>query len=167
MDFKDYASIKFMKAKPMTKEEYCAIRGWEVPADENPADEGYLVVYKDTAPNHPDYDGYISWSPKEVFERTSYENGSYPLGVAVEAVKRHSGTFKANHWNGKTLFCFLVKGETVKDGVYQNYTGKPLDVDDALYMHTAQETLIPWLASQSDILKNNWLVEFKEEDLDL
>lgn len=150
----------------MTKGEYCALRGWEVPPDEYAGEEGYLTVYKDTPSNHPDYDGYISWCPKNVFERTSYENGSYPLGVAVEAVKRYSGTFKASHWNGKALFNFLVKGSSVKDGVYQDYPpkGKPIDVEDALYMHTAQGTAIPWLASQSDILKNNWLVEGKNHD---
>lgn len=65
-----YIGTKTINAKPMTRQEYNDLRGWTVPADENPADEGYLVEYTDGGQaNHPDYDGYISWSPKEVFER--------------------------------------------------------------------------------------------------
>lgn len=39
-------------------------------------EEGYLVEYTDGGkPNHPDHVGYISWSPKDVFER-SYKPAS-------------------------------------------------------------------------------------------
>ena len=37
--------------------------GWQIPADENPEDEGYLVIYgKDTEDHHE------SWSPKKQFD---------------------------------------------------------------------------------------------------
>ncbi|WP_284076288.1 crAss001_48 related protein [Herbaspirillum aquaticum] len=66
---KQYIGTKIISAKPMNKAEYCAYRGWQVPADEDPNGEGYLVEYHDGgAPNHPDHKGYISWSPKDVFE---------------------------------------------------------------------------------------------------
>lgn len=65
-----YIGTKTINAKPMTRKEYNDLRGWSVPKDENPADEGYLVEYIDGGQaNHPDYSGYLSWSPKEVFER--------------------------------------------------------------------------------------------------
>src|SRR5690554_6486631 len=65
-----YIGTKTINAQPMSRQEYNDLRGWPVPADENPADEGYLVEYIDGGQaNHPDYAGYISWSPKEVFER--------------------------------------------------------------------------------------------------
>lgn len=72
-----YTGIKEVKAFPMTREDYNTPRGWTVPEDENPNDEGYLVEYLDGGEaNHPQFQGYISWSPKEVFEnayfRTSY-----------------------------------------------------------------------------------------------
>jgi len=65
-----YIGTKTINAQPMTRQEYNDLRGWTVPPDENPADEGYLVEYIDGGQaNHPDYAGYISWSPKAVFER--------------------------------------------------------------------------------------------------
>jgi hypothetical protein len=54
----------------MTRGAYNSMRGWEVPANEDPNDEGFLVEYLDGGQaNHPDFAGYISWSPKDVFER--------------------------------------------------------------------------------------------------
>lgn len=67
---KKYQCNKTVKAKPMTRQEYNDYRGWVVPENENPLDEGYLVEYLDGGqPNHTDHEGYISWSPKDVFEK--------------------------------------------------------------------------------------------------
>ena len=63
-----YIGTKIINAKPMTRQAYNELRGWTVPADENPDDEGFLVEYVDGGKaNHPDFKGYISWSPKEVW----------------------------------------------------------------------------------------------------
>lgn len=71
MDILAYVGTKRVKAAPMNRAEYGAYRGWGVPDDENPAEEGYLVEYLDSQkPNHPKHKGYISWCPKDVFERT-------------------------------------------------------------------------------------------------
>ncbi len=65
-----YIGKKEIHAVPMNRLAYNQLRGWELPADENGEDEGYLVEYLDGgAANHPDYTGYISWSPAAVFER--------------------------------------------------------------------------------------------------
>lgn len=65
-----YVGIKAVNAKPMTRGDYNALRGWDVPADENPADAGYLVEYADgQRPNVEGFEGYVSWSPADVFER--------------------------------------------------------------------------------------------------
>lgn len=65
-----YIGIKYVNAKPMTRQEYNDFRGWTVPTDENPKDEGYLVEYVDGGkPNTASYAGYVSWSPKDVFDR--------------------------------------------------------------------------------------------------
>ena len=55
-----FIGTKMIQAKPMTRGEYNQYRGWPIPADENPADEGYLVKYSDS---------YVSLSPKDVFEK--------------------------------------------------------------------------------------------------
>lgn len=69
-DMPAYVGTKVMNAKPMTRGDYCALRGWDVPADEDASDAGYLVEYTDKLDgNVPGFDGYVSWSPADVFER--------------------------------------------------------------------------------------------------
>ena len=71
---KKYIGTKELMAKPMTRAEYNHYRDWELPADENGSDRGYLVAYLDGGKtNHKDHKGYISWSPKDVFERAYKE----------------------------------------------------------------------------------------------
>ncbi len=65
-----YIGIKQLEAKPMTRGDYNDYRGWTVPADENPNDEGYLVKYED---------GYVSWSPIEAFNKAYNLVGIRPL----------------------------------------------------------------------------------------
>ena len=71
-DMKPYVGVKIIKAKPMNRLDYNKYRGWELPEDEDGSDEGYLVVDGGKS-NHPDYKGYISWSPKEVFDNAYKE----------------------------------------------------------------------------------------------
>lgn len=56
---KEYIGTKRLRAEPMTRGGYNLFRGWDIPEGEDPTDEGYIVMYED---------GYISWSPKRVFE---------------------------------------------------------------------------------------------------
>ena len=71
MTKKLYEGTKRLHARPMSRGDYNAYRGWQAPADEDPTDEGYLVEYVDGGkPNDPRHVGYISWSPKDVFERS-------------------------------------------------------------------------------------------------
>jgi hypothetical protein len=67
----NYIGTKLVKAMPMTRQEYNDLRGWKVPANENPEDDGYLVEYPDSEANHQDFAGYISWCPKKQFEEAN------------------------------------------------------------------------------------------------
>ncbi|RHJ76384.1 hypothetical protein [Parabacteroides sp. AM08-6] len=79
MNTKKYIGTKEINAIPMNRQEYNDFRGWELPADENGSDEGYLVEYVDGGKaNTPQYAGYVSWSPKDVFER-AYKSIETPL----------------------------------------------------------------------------------------
>ena len=61
---------KTVRAVPMNRKDYHDLRGWSVPSDENPDDEGYLVEYEpDRHSNVEGFDGYISWYPKDIFEK--------------------------------------------------------------------------------------------------
>lgn len=62
-DLKMYECHKRVHAKPMNRGDYNQLRGWDIPANENPADPGYLVIY-----NRDMDDEYISWSPANIFE---------------------------------------------------------------------------------------------------
>lgn len=66
---KQYAGVKVLGAEPMTRAEYNVLRQWELPADENGEDKGYLVEYQNGSNSNVNgYKGYISWSPKKQFE---------------------------------------------------------------------------------------------------
>lgn len=69
---KRYIGTKTVHATPMNRADYNTYRGWELPSNENGADEGYLVEYTDGGTgNDSRHVGYISWSPKAQFE-TAY-----------------------------------------------------------------------------------------------
>jgi len=88
-----YIGKKIIMATPMTRLEYNKYRNWEVPEDENPEDEGYLVEYIDGGKaNHPNHKGYISWSPKDVFERAYKQYQTWSDRVAFELSE-----LEANH----------------------------------------------------------------------
>ena len=67
-----YTGTKTIKARPMTRGTYNVYKNQDIPKDENPNDEGYLVGYSDKDGNFKGkFEGgchYISWSPKDVFE---------------------------------------------------------------------------------------------------
>lgn len=68
---KTYIGTKLLNATPMTRDAYNAYRDWTTPSDEDGGDPGYLVEYLDGGSgNHSKHAGYISWSPKDVFERS-------------------------------------------------------------------------------------------------
>lgn len=66
---KKYIRCHLVEAKPMTLGAYNKKRGWTIPENEDPKKSGYLVKYPD---------GYISWCPKEAFEKQGFplEDGS-------------------------------------------------------------------------------------------
>ena len=74
---KKYIGCKLLKAEPMTRGAYNEYRGWTIPEDEDPEDPGYFVRYSD---------GYVSWSPKHVFEQSYMEvddNKDLPSGISI------------------------------------------------------------------------------------
>lgn len=86
-----YTGTKTVIAEPMSRQQYNDYRGWALPADENGTDEGYLVEYTDGGKaNMPDRKGYVSWSPKDVFER-AYK----PVQATTEQAIQAAGADKA------------------------------------------------------------------------
>ena len=93
------------------------------------------------------------------------------FGGALNALKSGKRVSR-NGWNGKGMFLLLVKGESVTEVVNDCYgdparygvsptgyeSGITMPVADALYMKTADNKLVPWLASQTDVLAEDWVV---------
>ncbi len=81
------------------------------------------------------------------------------FGQALDALKQ--GKIVAREgWNGKGMFLLLVLGESVREAINNTYGDEEnsIPVLDAIYMKTAQNTLVPWLASQTDVLSEDWLL---------
>ena len=160
---KTYEGTKRVHAHPMNRGEYNAYRGWEVPADENPADDGYLVEYLDGGkPNHPGHAGYISWSPKDVFERAYCEVGQgMPFGDALKALKAGQRVARAG-WNGKGMFVYFVPPASypVQTGAAKAHFGEGAMVPYNAYMaiKNVNETVSTWVPSVNDCLAEDWEV---------
>lgn len=83
-----YTGTKTLKAKTMTLGEYNQYRGWQIPENEDPYQQGYLVEYLDGgSPNDDRHSGYISWSPKDVFDRTYHQSQTPQDRVRLEQLE--------------------------------------------------------------------------------
>jgi hypothetical protein len=157
---KTYIGTKLVKLVPMNRQEYNDYRGWTLPADENGSDEGYLVEYTDGGkPNDARHDGYISWSPKAQADAAYRQTDGLSFGLAIEALKLGHRVARTG-WNGKGMFLFLVNGSRFKVnrppllGIYPE--GTEIDYHAHIDMKTAQGYVVPWLASQADMLADDW-----------
>lgn len=166
-EMKKYIGTKIIFAMPMTKEEYCDYRGWLVPGDEDPNEEVYLVEYEadeNSKPNHPEHAGYISMSPKHVFEKAYRETTGLTFGQAIEAAKLGKPICRKG-WNGAGMFAYIVPGAfyPAQTGVAKDYFGEKAMVPYREYwaLKTAQGDVSTWAPSGSDSLADDWEI-FKE-----
>lgn len=129
-----YIGTKIIQAEPLTKED---------------GQGGYKVVYPD---------GYTSWSPVAAFDEAYRPCNAMTFGLAIEALKKGKRVARAG-WNGKGMWLALVEG----------YDYNPDKGRGATYalgcqklpwvgMKTANEGFVPWLASQTDMLAEDWMI---------
>lgn len=163
-----YIGTKVTKARPMNRGDYNIFQGWDIPKNENPDDPGYLVGYPDAQSN---FDGkleggchYLSWSPADIF-KASYKpmTGGMSFGLAIEAMKAGYKVARAG-WNGKNMWI-----SKVDENNYLIYAAPHRDGKDSpeveckellpwIGMKTADDKFVPWLASQTDMLADDWQV---------
>lgn len=130
---KTYIGTKIIKAEP-------AAKGGK---------DGYKVVYPD---------GYESWSPKEVFEEAYREVTGMSFGLAIEAAKKGHKIARAG-WNGKDQYVELASGIS-----YVNSVGEIANVNHknignkALAFVGTSGVQMGWLASQADMLAEDWKI---------
>ena len=152
IEFAKYIGTKLIKAKPMTRGDYNAYRGWTIPENENPDEEGYLVVYVDS-------DDYVSWSPKDVFDRAYRScDGCMTFGGALELLKMWFKVARKG-WNGKKQYIQLATGISYSspDGEIVNCEHDAIGSKAIAFVGTSGVQM-GWLASQADMLANDWRV---------
>jgi hypothetical protein len=144
---KQYIGTKRVLARPMNRRDYNDYRGWALPENENGDDEGYLVEYMEGGvANHLLHAGYISWSPKDVFDGAYMEYEGMGFEGALAAMR--TGMCAAREgWNGKGMWISIVAASMVPAG-FRPY----------IEMKTADNQMVPWVASQTDLLANDWIV---------
>ena len=129
-----YIGLKTIKAEPEFRD----------------GDAGYKVRYAD---------GYESWSPAEPFNDAYRPMNAASFSIALEGMKRGEQWCRAG-WNGKGMFVYLVDGShfTVNRapllGIYPE--GTEIDYRSHIDMKTADGSCVPWVASQSDLLAEDW-----------
>lgn len=160
---KQYIGTKFINAKPMTRQEYNDLRGWEVPSDENPNDEGYLMVNTSVSErNVTGFDGYVSWLPKKAFEE-QYHDDNLTFGDALELLKQGNRLARKG-WNGAGQFVYYVPENKYPANNNPNSPVVGLFENDLvpyrayLALKTAQNDVATWVPSISDLLANDWVV---------
>lgn len=137
VEMSEYIGVKIVSAFPMTADLFNEkVRALDWQSDDR---EGYLVIYDN---------GYQSWSPRNVFDAAYRRTDALSFGHALEAIKT-GHIVQRQGWNGKGMFLGLEKGGPVKNGYVTL---------DYIYMKTADNKIVPWLASQTDILSSDWVI---------
>ena len=136
---KKYIGTKIIEAEPMSR------------SHGDKAEDGYKVRYPD---------GYESWSPKDVFEEAYRPTDCMNFGLAIEAMKKGKKVARRG-WSGKGMFLFLgmdIELHTEADlSCVSNLEG---DLTlPSIVMKTADDHFcVGWLASQTDMLADDWEV---------
>lgn len=173
-----YVGVKLIEAESMTRGKYNEFRGWTIPENEDPSDEGYLVKYSD---------GYISWSPSKVFEDTHIglenckitqeqfldvisndlmnENKTeFSFGTAIEMLKKGYKMARKG-WNGKNMFIVYQKG--YPQGIACNkQTAEAFGINEGdlfvcnpyLQIKNVDGSASMWVPSINDVLSEDWQV---------
>ena len=82
------------------------------------------------------------------------------FGQAIEVLKTGNKVTRVG-WNGKDVFLFLVQGSQFKVnrppllGIYPE--GTEINYRPHIDMKTVNGEIVPWVASQSDLLEEDWM----------
>lgn len=149
-----YIGTKLVTSTPMNRADYNTYRGWTLPENEDGSDDGYLVEYQDGGkPNDSRHAGYISWSPKAQHDAAYRPCDAMTFGLAVEALKKGMRVSRAG-WNGKGMWLEYVPTNGV-DLAYIRMSYPVTGLQSGPYHNGAR---VPWLASQTDVLAEDWQI---------
>jgi hypothetical protein len=115
---------------------------------------GYTVVYED---------GYKSWSPSDAFEKAYQPLNALSFGHAIKALQDGHRVARSG-WNGKGMFLYYVPAakypaqRNTKQTMVGMFPDDLVPYRNYIAMKTAQNDVVPWVASQTDILADDWCI---------
>lgn len=144
-----YIRTHIVEAEPMTRGEHLKSKGLElIPGTGSEADEGYFIQYPD---------GYKSWCPKESFEKSARPIDGMTFGQAIEALKMGKKVCRAG-WNGKGQYLTLGTEFKYRDLDGWQDARHETSGRAAIVFHGTIGEQVGWLASQSDMLSEDWML---------
>ena len=84
--------------------------------------------------------------------------GKHDFGYALDAIKDGFKVARKG-WNGKGMYVFLIGVDRERpEGTWDFTNGKNDNMTRLPFiaMKTAHDEIVPWLASQTDILAEDW-----------
>ncbi len=143
-----YIGTKIIEAAPAVKKGGKVYDlTWPIPRSMEPEEPGYRVRYPD---------GYESWSPKDVFEEAYRPTDAMSFGLAIEAAKKGKRIARKG-WNGKGQYVELATAIS-----YASPNGAVVNAEhdaignQALAFVGTSGVQMGWLASQADMLADDW-----------
>ncbi len=150
-----YLGVKLIEAEPMDRKEFEETVKQKNYPEEWPNELGYKVVYPD---------GYVSWSPKEVFEEAYRRIDNLTFGLAIEALKKGYKVARKG-WNGKGMFVVYQKGypkgipcnkqTAVAWGINE---GDLFKCEPYLQIKMVNGSHSMWVPSINDCLAEDWMI---------
>lgn len=150
-----YIGMNVVQAEPALRGD-CVAETWNYSACQL-AEEGYRIRRAD---------GYEGWSPREAFEAAYRKvTDGMTFGEAI-AVMKVGHRVRRRGWNGKGMWIAISPGyigleadkvwnEHNKKAAIQN--GGTIDILPYITMKTADNKIVcGWLASQTDMLAEDW-----------
>lgn len=145
-----YIGTKIVEAAPAVKKGGKVYDlTWPIPRSMEPEEPGYRVRYPD---------GYESWSPKDVFEEAYRPTDAMSFGLAIEAAKKGKRIARKG-WNGKGQYVELATAIS-----YASPNGAVVNAEhdaignQALAFVGTSGVQMGWLASQADMLADDWMI---------
>ena len=86
---------------------------------------------------------------------------TFDFGLAIKALKEGAKVAR-NGWNGKGMFLYYVPAveypAMTEIAVKEWGEGGMVPYSAYIAMKTAQGNVVPWLASQTDVLAEDWII---------
>lgn len=146
---RQYIGTKIIEAEPANRIDGKIFSIYDMCPAGAVVERGYKVRYPD---------GYESWSPKGVFEEAYRPTDCMSFGLAIEAMKKGKKVARRG-WNGKNQHIELATriSYMTADGVFVNVEHEAIG-NNAIAFCGTSGVQMGWLASQADMLADDWEV---------